>query len=360
MIRASYPVIDVDLHLNESSAQLARYCDLPWRRVLAELDDIPPPWGMTGSLYPRIGGLPTAPPPARTPADLLERMAELGIDAAVALPGPLLKIGVVYTADYCAALARAYNRWLTEEVLPRCAALYGAIIAVPHAPEDAAREIARYAGDGRVVAAFLPTAGVGVLWGERVYDPIYAAAEAANMPVVLHGAPNAMVPATSNPPTQFAHELDAWAMGDPLVAIANLTSIVGRGVLARYPRLRVVFLEAGISWLTHMLLRLDKEYNENRRDVPYYTDRVSHWIKRQVWVGTHPIESTGAPRDLAETIEAGCGHERVLYGSHWPHAGFDTPERVAAELVDDEARRKILGANARDLFGIAARETERL
>ena len=139
-------------------------------------------------------------------------------------------------------------------------------------------------------------------------------------------------------------------MGDVLVTIANLTSIVGRGVLARYPDLKLVFLEAGVSWLTHMILRLDKEYNENRRDVPFYTDRVSHWMTRQIWVGTHPNESTGNPSDLDEIFAAGPGVERVLYGSHWPLATFDTPQRVAESLSNDVSRRRVLGGNALDLF----------
>ena len=99
---------------------------------------------------------------------------------------------------------------------------------------------------------------------------------------------------------------------------------------ARFPGLRAVFLEAGLSWLPHLMLRMDKEYNENRRDVPFYTDRVSKWVQRQVWVGTQPIETTTDPRHLDDLIRIGPGVDHVLYGSNWPAADHDPPGRVAA------------------------------
>ena len=56
-------------------------------------------------------------------------------------------------ADYAAALARAYNAWLVDQWTSRHAALLGAIVACPQDPEDAAREIERYADDPSIVAS---------------------------------------------------------------------------------------------------------------------------------------------------------------------------------------------------------------
>jgi predicted TIM-barrel fold metal-dependent hydrolase len=347
-------VIDVDLHLAERPADLAPYCDLPWRHVLR--DGSVPPWNQARLVHPFLGvPPPAAPAPARSAAELRERMDGLGVEAALVLPGPLAKLGVLPTDPYAVALASAYNRWLAEAWLADGDRLFGAVIAAPQDPEAASREIERYAAHERVRAVFLPVAGLDPMLGDARYDPIYAAAEAAGHPVVLHSGIELMLPDSPHVITQFSTQLEQLALSHPLMAMGTLVHMVGRGVLARFPELRLVFLESGVSWLGHMMLRMDKEYSENRRDVPFYTDRVSGVIKRQVWVGTQPIERGGSADGLETLIGLSCGVERVLYGSHWPYADFDPPERVAGALASEGARRRVLEENARELFGIPAR-----
>src|SRR3954453_21319088 len=100
------PVVDVQLHLAPGPADLASQCELPWRKGLTEPGNIPP-WSASGALHPYIGIRPVPPAPARTPAELSERMDEVGVDLAILMPGAMVKIGVLPTAAYQAALARA-------------------------------------------------------------------------------------------------------------------------------------------------------------------------------------------------------------------------------------------------------------
>jgi len=345
------PIIDIDLHLAETPGDLAPYTDLPWRRAVAEPTPNPP-WSLSGSLHPWLGAARAATPPARSPHAMIAHMDAAGIAAGIVLPGPLLKLGALPTAGYAAALARAYNRWLDAEWLGRETRISGAIIATPQDPEDAAREIARYADHPCVAGVLLPMGGVDPLWGDRRYDAIYATATDANLPVILHGGGDLLLPGSPNRPTQFASVFEQQAMSHPLVAMANLVSMTATGVFARFPTLRVVFLEAGISWFTHIVLRMDKEYNENRRDIPYYTDRVSTYLHRQVWLGAHPLEASARPAAVGDVIRLSGGSERVLFGSHWPLAGADAAERVAAACPDAAMRAKVMGENAATLFGI--------
>ena len=141
-----------------------------------------PPWSLRGWLHPRLGDAHEATPPARTPDEMIAHMDAVGTDAAIVLPGPLLKVGALPTGAYGAALARAYNRWLDAEWLGRESRIYGAIIAAPQDPEDAAREIANGAGHPWVAGVLLPMGGVDPLWGDRRYDAIYAAADGGESP----------------------------------------------------------------------------------------------------------------------------------------------------------------------------------
>jgi len=153
--------------------------------------------------------------------------------------------------------------------------------------------------------------------------------------------------------TVFATAFEQQALSAPLLAMAHLVSMTATGVFARFPDLRVVFLEAGLSWFAHIMLRMDKEYNENRRDIPYYADRVSAYLKRQVWLGTHPLEAGPRAVDLLEIIRVSCGLDRVLYTSHTPFVDRDPPARVAAAFPDAAARDRVMAGNAAALFGIA-------
>jgi len=347
------PLIDVGRHIHDTPEALAPYTDLPWRRTVAE--PMPnPPWALGGDLFPDLGVAREAAPPARTPDALIAHMDADGIDAGIVLPTALLKIGALPTAAYASALGRAYNRWLSAVWLGGSERVVGAVLAVPQDPADAAREIARHAGQRGVVGVCVPMGGVDPLWGDRCYDPIYAAAADAALPVILYGSADLVLPGTPGVPTVFTSRFEQHAMSQPLMAMAHLVSMTSTGVFARFPTLRVVFLEAGISWFTHLTLRMDKEYNENRRDIPFYTDRVSTYLRRQVWLGTHPCEPSRSPGDLAAIIGLSGDATHILYGSHWPFPDRDAPGPVAAAFPDIAMRAEIMGSNAAALFGIAA------
>ena len=59
-------------------------------------------------------------------------------------------------------------------------------MAANQVPEDAAREIETYANVPGFAAVYLPLAGNYPLWGDRMYEPIFVAAESADLPVVFH------------------------------------------------------------------------------------------------------------------------------------------------------------------------------
>ena len=94
-----------------------------------------------------------------TPEQMVAELEAIHVDLAVLFPDHLLKLAVLPQADYAAALARAYNAWLVDQWTSRHDALLGAIVACPQDPEDAAREIERYADDPSIVAVYLPVRG---------------------------------------------------------------------------------------------------------------------------------------------------------------------------------------------------------
>src|SRR5438045_1645563 len=82
-------------------------------------------------------------------------------------------------------------------------------------------------------------------------------------------------------------ELPRHSTSHTFAIIANIVSMVTTGVPVRFPELRIGVTEAGISWMPFVCNRLDKEYLERRREVPFLTERPSHYVKR-VYVATQP------------------------------------------------------------------------
>jgi predicted TIM-barrel fold metal-dependent hydrolase len=281
---------------------------------------------------------------------MVSELQAIHVDLAVLFPDHLLKLPVLPQADYAAALARAYNSWLVDQWTSRHDALLGALVACPHDPDDAAREIERYADDPSIVAVYLPCAGLDPLWGHRRYDPIFDAAQNARLPVLLHSVTvtSPVFPFNNH---GFDTELARHATSHTFAIIANLVSMVSTGVVVRFPELRIGVTEAGISWMPFLCQRLDKEYLERRREVPFLTERPSHYVKR-IYVATQPIEEPERLRDLVTLVELYDGDDTTIYASDWPHHDFDHPMKLNQVPFSEEQRRKIFGENALELFGI--------
>jgi predicted TIM-barrel fold metal-dependent hydrolase len=129
--------------------------------------------------------------------------------------------------------------------------------------------------------------------------------------------------------------------------------MITNGVCVRYPDLRIAVTEAGVSWVPFLMWKLDKEYLERRREVPFLEERPSHYLKRWFFA-TQPIEEPENLRELATLMELYDGENNTIFASDWPHHDFDHPMKVHQVPLSNEARRKVFGENALRLFKIDA------
>jgi predicted TIM-barrel fold metal-dependent hydrolase len=136
--------------------------------------------------------------------------------------------------------------------------------------------------------------------------------------------------------------------------MANLVHMIHTGVPVRFPRLRVAVTEVGISWVPFLINRMDKEYLERRKEVPFLEERPSHYMKR-FYYATQPVEEPENLGDLVKLIELYDGEDRTIFASDWPHHDFDHPMKVHQIPFTNEVRRKVFGENALRLFKIDAR-----
>lgn len=352
-------VVDVDIHLHEKPAEMAKYIDGPFRQSLEIAgrftDDryLALPGFAPGDNYyfPMYEGGGDGGRAVWDVQQMRDELDKISIDIGILFPDHLLKLAVFPRADYAAALARAYNAWMVDRWCTREKGLLGCIIACSQDPEDAAREIEKYAKEPTVVGIYLPTAGVNPLWGNRKYDPIFQAAQDADLPVLLHSV-TVIHPVFPCQLHEFQTELGQHTVSHTFAMMANMVSMVETGVPERFPDLRLAFTEAGVSWVPFMMHRLDKEYMELRRYVPILKKRPSRYLKKWYYA-TQPLAEPENPQDIVDMVRLYHGENITMFASDWPHHDFDHP-RFVYQLPwrNEEVRRKIMGENALDFFKI--------
>ncbi len=295
-----------------------------------------------GAVHDRIP-YPEAGWTARRPGgfDPHERIKDMdleGIEVQVLFPTQGLFIQAVKSAALAAALCRAYNNWLADYCRISPGRLVG-IGAVPlhdvkEAIHEARRAVTRLGLKGIFVR---PNPLNGRTLDDPVYDGLYAELEALDATLCVHEA-------TGNFPTAgadryqnyFLRHLFSHALEQK---IACATLICG-GVLERFPKLRVVFLESGVGWLPHWLERMDEHYKGLGYMVPRLKMPPSEYFRRQCFVSADPDEKT-----IPYVVDT-LGADNLVFGSDYPHFDMKFPGAVAAlrdrKALSTEAKKKIL------------------
>jgi len=343
-------IVDADIHNTwPEPGALDSYLPARWRRLRAQLGERL----HAGAQYPRLN--PAAartdawPPGGGLPGSSLALMREQLLDrwsVGHGILNPLLEAGELLNLEYGAAFARAINDWQVAEWLepePRLRAS----ITVPY--EDAAlavAEIERRADDARFVQVLLASRTLEPL-GRRRYWPLYAAAEAAGLPIGIHFGGAGGFPTTAAGIPSFYFEEHA---GMATAFQDQLTSLVFEGVFERFPRLGVVLIEGGFAWLLPLMWRLDRTGRMLRDELEHVTRPPSETIRERVYLTTQPIEEPPQPQLLARLLDRMDMDDRLLFATDYPHWDFDAPDRALPPVLGAARRDRLLRGNARALY----------
>jgi len=125
--------------------------------------------------------------------------------------------------------------------------------------------------------------------------------------------------------------------------------IVG-GVLAKFPALRVGFLEGNCGWLPWWLRRLDDQWKKYGGGESIRLSALpSEYFKRQCFIGTDVDEEL-----LAVVIDA-FGDDNIVISVDYPHADGPFPHGLETFLVlpgvNAGSKRKIMWDNCVRLYG---------
>lgn len=342
-------LVDTDVH--QALPDLLPYLTRQWRER----------WAATGLAagtgYTNPRGVlrrdtvpPRGGPPASDPLFLLSNhLDRYGIDYAI-LTGPfVLPLGT--DPDYLNAVASAVNDATVDGWLGVSARFRGSILVNADDPIAAVGEIHRL-GEREDLVQVLMATTTRQPCGQRGYHPIYAAAVEHGLPVALH--PGAEGAGTAGPPTPVGYPSRylEWHNVLPLTAMAQLNSLVCEGVFELFPTLRIVLVEAGLSWLPQLMWRMDKTYKALRDTVPWLTRLPSEYVLEHVRFTTQPLEEPSRPEHLEQILMMVDAAHTVMFSSDYPHWDNDNPELLFRRL-DPAVRARIMGGTAAELYGLS-------
>ncbi len=372
-------VIDADGHIIESEAMFAdvepAFCK---RRPIPLQLPLDTEWGpsnrvwlIEGKVLPNIGGrgpagrttffLPgselshrsTASQGDQTLEDVEARLAGLDhfkVHQQVVYPTMFLA-AAAEDVELEAALFRAYNNWMAAAGEKSGGRVRWVALVPFRDAEAGVREVKR--------ASELGAAGVfsmGVVWDRQLSDPsffpIYQAMDDEDLPLCIHlgwGAPKV---------TELFTDSNAFFCSATIPVIWGFTYIMSHGLLSRFPKLKVGFIESGSEWVPYTINQLRRRYKPptvirtGKReplggasiDPELYRDPVDWFREGRAFVACEPEE------DLPYLVHH-LGEDGLMLSSDYPHGDPSADETFVDKIlsrddVSEPVKRKLVGENA--------------
>jgi uncharacterized protein len=295
-----------------------------------------------------------APFGAMDPKERAQRIEQEGLAAAFLYPTlSLLYETETEDIELAQAYTRAYNRYIVDF----CSDSGGKLIPVAHLslgdPEAAARELERAVNagcKGGWVCQFVMTRKPHA---HPDHDVLFAKAQELDVPLGIHPSiePIWALPGRYDY-NKFMRGQYYFLSVTAADAIRHaFTSFFHYGTFEKFPRFKLVLLEAGAGWISYWLDRLDAVWASFMgRTVPL-KEKPSYYFKRQVWISADPDE-----RSLPAMVEL-CGADRFFWASDFPH-----PDHVGNYIEEVEElhhklkagdREKVLGTNVMQAYKCA-------
>ena len=314
--------IDCDIHpWLPGLAALAPYLDEFWRdqiveRGMTQIDSQAYPIGVPLSVRSDWRGADGQPPRG---VDALAAQAMDRWGTRIGILNPLAGIQLLLNVDMAVAFTRALNDWVRAEWLDRDARLRASIVLPLQSVEACVAEIERLAPDPRFVQVLVLAMGEAPL-GRRQNWPIWEACIRHGLPLAIHAGSSYRNPVTSvGWPSWYLEDYVAQAQGFS----STLASLLTEGVFSKFPTLKVVLLESGVTWLPAFLWRLQKTWKGVRFEIPWVDRAPAEIIRDQVRLSVQPLDAPEDAATVARVIDQIGSEDMLLWASDWPHAQFE-------------------------------------
>jgi predicted TIM-barrel fold metal-dependent hydrolase len=314
-----------------------------------------------GKTLRELTGEPMRSIPAfREPGPRLELLDQQGVQASLVFPtlASLVEERLIDDPVLTQVAIRAFNEWLFEDWgYDHEGRLFTTPVVNPCIVDEGVAELERLLERGARAVLMRP-APVSGLRGTRSpflpeFDPFWARVEESGVVVALHASDSG-----------YQTYLNTWeGMSGEYVAFRpqtfasvadggrsiqdTLASAICHGMLTRFPRVKLLSVENGGSWVGWLRKNLETTYKKMPQEFP---EHPLETFARCIWVNPFWEDSVQGLIDL-------IGAERVCFGSDFPHPeGLADPLSWLDELTDTSApdRRRIMSTNMFELLDLTA------
>jgi uncharacterized protein len=340
------PPIDCDIHPAVPAIRaLLPYFDEFWREMIAlrGIDRL----ALNLTSYPASAPASVRPdwrPPSGPPGSDLALLQQQGLDAfgsRLAICNVLHGGQLLHSEDMAAAFCSATNRWIARELLDRDPRLRASILIPLENPAMAVEEIERCAADRRFVQVLLYVMGDMPL-GRRRFWPIYEAALKHGLPIGVHaGSGYRHPPTTIGWPSYFMEDYVAQSTAFE----TQLLSLISEGALAKFPELKVVFIESGFTWLPAFMWRANKTWRGVRAEVPWVKQAPPDLVRHHLRLTLQPVDPPDDPKAFERVLDQLGSEDMLLFSTDYPHSHFEGTNALPKALSGSVAE-KVLAGNA--------------
>ncbi len=291
-----------------------------------------------------VGCAPFGSMDARERVELLDKE---NLAKAVLYP----TLGILWEAEVddvelSQAYCRAYNRWIADF----CRPYSDRLIPIAHLslgdPQAAAQELERAVKDGCKGAFVAPFTITHKPHGHPDHDVVFAMCEKLDVPFAIH--PTFEPKGLNRARFHGMERMPLLGVMASQILQQPLSTFFQFGVFDKFPKLKVVILESGSSWLGFWMDRMDEGYETWIGGTLPLKKKPSEYVRKQVWISGDPDEQA-----TAYVIDY-VGRDRFFWASDFPHPDhggkyLDALERMVKPM-SPESRRAIVGQNVLDCY----------
>lgn len=358
-------IVDVDAHHyeNENYSEFLQYMENDVLKQLAlsgrtkSRQSLAP----TGIGYQDMGGRVTRYPmrsSEKTEAGTLRDvqlghrwMDAMSVDYSCLFPTGMLNIGLHPQKEMEHELCWSYNRWLTEKVLPESGGRFFSMLCLPfNDPDEALRQVETFGHRKHVGGFMVTTVRSHMAVNDNAYMKVYRAIEERGLVLSFHSGPNWGEPIYRS----CNRFISVHALGFTWYNVLHLTNWVINGMGERFPKLPVIWIEAGLAWIPFLMQRLDHEYMLRPSEAPLLKKKPSDYM-RDMYYSSQPMEIQDM-QAMECTFRMMNAETQLLYSSDYPHWDFDLPSTIYdLPFLSEKAKHNILGGTAARLFKLPPR-----
>ena len=276
------------------------------------------------------------------------------IDAALLFPTVTLSAWSMQDSPFALALMQTFNDWMMQDF---CGADPRRLIGLPMLPVNhgIAATLAEF---DRCVKMGAKGLNIPVFpdvpYIDPQYDPLWARAAEAGIPLCMHRTSGGNDPAGKG---VFRHNVPGVNVAGTVIrffaGVEPLTMMIFTGIFQRHPNLRIVDAEVNFGWVPFWKNTMDQCFHQQKGWARFPFEHLpSETLGRNVFV-TVLDDKLGFDMCASEPYLA----DMALFSTDYPHSVClwpDTPAYIAdcTQNCPPEARAKILAGNAVRLFGL--------